>query len=628
MNKLLLKYIRNYLNEATLPYKADEISAELQHELSPNIPRDMTDLSDKETIKAIMKNIDENTCISFVNTYDENIPSFNINPHARYHTPHGNYAYPLTLKNFRTLYKIGKVSGTDFAIDRPYFLLFKINSPNTLVVNKDGTTNYKDILSNKKFNKKTTRYDNLSIEKDIERVARSFLYFSSSAFLDIEDSDVENKFNKKLFNRALSNLITSLTSTFKKAGSGNFPIGEFVRSFSYELEDCFTNIYYAFDSEITKKRHQEIIDNLKVFITKLVIDLSETDVNKYKKLGDFHKLYFTCWFLSLVAQNVTTAGSNGPIFTMFLKEAGIDGIIDFGSSTLHHAEPEQAVMLNFGNIQGKDVDFIGTFKNVFRNLDSDSFEELASQIYETEGFKFSTDMFSPQSREERDAFSNEMWLDSGYLHEIIEDEAHGLGAEIEIKEIEFEGNMITITMSHFISTQTDTKSLLIYHVIKHILDQHYKGKNVVIYLDFDSLSQGNLTSIIEKIMLNSSFKALLTHESISTVDISIIGSYSHINISEKLITFLGNVYGKLGLVSPFINIINNAGSQNFKIYIKDLLSLKHFDKLIQPASQDVIIDISNPDLKGNKFSDKDIEEFVAKNNVDLAELYNTTIKTK
>jgi len=627
MNKLLLKYIRSYLAEATLPYKADEISAKLQHELSPNIPKDMTNLSDKETIEALMKNIGENTCISFVNTYDENIPSFNINPHARYHTPHGNYAYPLTLKNFRTLYKIGKVSGTEFATDRPFFLLFKIKSPNTLVINKDGTTNYKDILSNRKFNKKTTRYDNLSIEKDIERVIRSFLYFSSSAFLDIEASDVENKFNKKLFNRALSNLITSVTSTFKKAGSGNFPIEELVRSFSYDLEDCFTNIYYAFDSEITKKRHQEIIDSLKTFITKLVIDLSKTDANKYKKLGDFHKLYFTCWFLSLVGQNITSAGSNGPIFTMFLKEAGIDGIIDFGSSTLHSAEPEQAVALNFGNVKGKDIEFIGTFNNVFRDLDEDRFENLVAEIYKTEGFKFSTDIFSPQTKEEKDSFSSEKWLDSGYLHEIIENKAHDLGAEIEVKEIEFEGNMITISMSHFISTQTDTKSLIIYDIIKHLLSQHYKEKSVVIYLDFDSLTQGNLTSIVEKVMLSSSFKSFLTYENISTVELSIIASNSYINISAELINFLLlSVYEKLGLVDPFINIMNNAGSQNFKIYIKDLLSLKHFNKIIQSASQNVIIDISEPDLKGNKFPEKDIKEFVSKNSFD--NMYSATIKTK
>ncbi len=219
-----------------------------------------------------------------------------------------------------------------------------------------------------------------------------------------------------------------------------------------------------------------------------------------------------------------------------------------------------------------------------------------------------------------------MWLDSSYLHETIENKAHGLGAEIEIKEIEFEGNTITISMSHFVNTQIDTKSLLIYHIIKNILSEHYKGKNVIFYLDFESLTQGNLTPIIEKIMLNSSFRALLTHESIRTVEILILASNSYINISEKLITLLGNVSGKLGLISPFINIINNSGSQNFKIYVKDLLSLKHFNKFIQSGSENVIIDVSEPDLEGNKFSEKDIKEFVSKNSFD--NMYSATVKTK
>ena len=623
MNKLLLKYIRSYLAEATIPFSAKEIDAGLQNKLSPNIPKDVTSLSNEETIKVLMQNIDEQTCISFVNAYDENIPSFNINPYARYNTPHGNYAYPLTLKNFRTLYKTKKVGGTEFAIDRPYFLLFKVNSPNTLTINKDGTTNYKEIKSNKQA---MSRGSKASSKQDIESVVRSFLYFSSSAFLDIEASDVENKFDKKLFHKALSSLTENLTYAFEKAGSGDYPIGDLAKSCSYYLEDYFTNIFYAFDNEITKKRHQELIDNLKGFITKLVINLSETDVNKYKHFGDFHKLYFTCWLLSLVAQNVTSADSNGPIFTMFLKEAGIDGIIDYGSATLHQAEPEQAVLLNFGNVEGKDVDYIGTFRNVFREMDGEKFENITAKIYEKEGFKFDTDVFSLQSQEERDAFSSEMWLDSSYLHETIENKAHDLGADMEIKEVEFEGNFITISMSHFISTQTDVKSLLIYDIIKHLLNQHYKGKSVVIYLDFDSLTQGNLTPIIEKIMLNSSFKALLMLESIRNVEISIIASNSYINISEKVITLLGNVYGKLGLISPFINIINNSGSQNFKIYVKDLLSLKHFDKFIQSASQNVIIDVSEPDLEGNKFSEKDIKEFVSKNSFD--NMYSATVKTK
>jgi hypothetical protein len=73
-------------------------------------------------------------------------------------------------------------------------------------------------------------------------------------------------------------------------------------------------------------------------------------------------------------------------------------------------------------------------------------------------------------------------------------------------------------------------------------------------------------------------------------------------------------------------MINNSGSQNFKIYVKDLLSLKHFDKFIQSASENVIIDVSQPDLEGNKFLEKDIKEFVSKNSFD--NMFSATVKTK
>ena len=624
MNKILLKYIRSYLAEATIPFSAKEIDAGLQHELSPNIPKDMTGLNNEETIKVLMQNIDEKTCISFVNKYDENIPTFNINPHARYNTPHGNYAYPLTLKNFRTLYKTRKVSGTEFATDRPYFLLFKINSPDTLVIDKEGKTNYKELMSNKRT---MSRGVNVSTKQDIESVVRSFLYFVSSYYLDKDSfTDDDTTFNQSELTRLFRAFRGTVSGNFEEAGWSETNTQEFIKEFSRALRIFFERFKAISNNGITNKSHQNIMNLSKEFIVRRIETISKTPFNKYKSLGDFHKLYFTCWILSLVAQETTSANSNGPIFTMFLKEAGIDGVIDFGSSTLHHAEPEQSVLLNFGNIKGKDIDFIGTFDNVFRDVDSDKFEELAAEIYKTEGFKFSTDMFSPQSQEEKEAFSNEMWLDSDFLHQTIENKVYDLGAEIEIKEVEFEGDMITINMSHFISTQTDTKSLIIYDIIKHLLSQHYKGKSVVIYLDFDSLTQGNLTSIIEKIMLSSNFKALLVHESIRTLEISIIASNSYINISEKLITLLGNVYGKLGLISPFINIINNSGSQNFKIYVKDLLSLKHFDKFIQSGSENVVIDVSEPDLEGNKFSDKDIKEFVSKNSFD--NMFSATVKTK
>ena len=143
MNKLLLNYIKRYLKESALPYSAKEIGAGLQHKLSPKISKDMTKASDEDVLKILMQNLGDRTCISFVNEYNKDIPSFNINPIAKYNTPHGNYAYPLTLEILRDIIAVKKVKGTSFAIDRPYFLLFKVNSPNALVIDEDGKTNYK-----------------------------------------------------------------------------------------------------------------------------------------------------------------------------------------------------------------------------------------------------------------------------------------------------------------------------------------------------------------------------------------------------------------------------------------------------------------------------------------------------
>ncbi len=174
MNKLLIKYIKNYLNESPVPYAGRYVSANIQHKLSPKISKDMTGLSTKDVLKVLMKNIDERTCISFVNSYNKRVPSFNINPRAAYHTPHGNYAYPLTLDNLRELIGSGKIDGQSFAIDRPYFLLFKINSPNTIFIDKDGTTNYNSVRSARRGDAKSKA---ISVEDDINTIIRNFIYF-------------------------------------------------------------------------------------------------------------------------------------------------------------------------------------------------------------------------------------------------------------------------------------------------------------------------------------------------------------------------------------------------------------------------------------------------------------------
>ena len=144
MNKLLVNYIRQYLVEATIPFSGSEITADLQHGLSPKLKKDMTHIEDpKEILKVLMKHISDRTCISFVNPYtdgqgNKEVPHFSINPSAVYETPHGNYSYPLNHENLRELIRSGKIKGSSFAIDRPYFLIYKVDSPNTLILNKDG----------------------------------------------------------------------------------------------------------------------------------------------------------------------------------------------------------------------------------------------------------------------------------------------------------------------------------------------------------------------------------------------------------------------------------------------------------------------------------------------------------
>ena len=397
MNKLLIKYIKKYIKESTIPYAGQHVSARLQHKLSPNISKDMTQLSDEEVMKVVMQSIDKKTCISFVNTYDQDIPTFNINPHAAYNTPHGNYAYPLTLENLREIIAIKKVKGATFAIDRPYFLLFKVNSPNTLIINKDRTTNYNDILLNRAHNKKTTRYDDLTLEKDIDRIIKSFLYFVMTLFEPGPTFKNWTSYDTKVFNGQFPQYYKSLENKLQNLLAKS---SSFISSESHEigntLKTFVSNASLTTRLKIPKSIQKKFYDETFKLLKEYLVQLSQSSVNKFYRdedTDDFHKLYFICWFLSTVGKTSNSKSSNGPILTLLLKSIGIDAIIDQGSSTLHHAEPEQSVLLNFGNIDAKDVEFLGTFNNIFKESEN-YIEELAAKIYKDEGYKFEVDFFS------------------------------------------------------------------------------------------------------------------------------------------------------------------------------------------------------------------------------------------
>jgi len=92
------------------------------------------------------------TFISFIDTYEheettgeEKVPSFSLNPNATFNTPHGLYFYPFDKENAKRYIYLGKPTNANFAVDRPYFHLVKIDiaNPEVLVFKKNGETNKK-----------------------------------------------------------------------------------------------------------------------------------------------------------------------------------------------------------------------------------------------------------------------------------------------------------------------------------------------------------------------------------------------------------------------------------------------------------------------------------------------------
>ena len=429
MNKLLINYIRRYLNESPVPYAGRYISANIQHKLSPNIKKDMTDLIPEEVMKILMKNIDERTCISFVNSYNKSIPSFNINPRAAYHTPHGNYAYPLTLTNLKDLIDFGKVDGQSFAVDRPYFLLFKINSPNTIFIDSDGTTNYNSVRSARRGSAKSKV---ISVNDDINTIIRNFIYFVRTLSITNPKDQEWSSLDSDIYYKQQPHAYSKLEDKFEELLNKDITVEIFIKRFGTGLRAFLTkNTSLTFKNKVPNDIEKHFFDETFDLLKDYLVELADSEINKFFKgeeeTDDFHKVYFICWLLSQVGVVTNIRKNNGPILTLLLRSIGLDGIIDQGSSTLHSHEPTQSVSLSFGNVKAANIDFLGTFDNIFKSDASRSgLNEIAAEIYAEEGFKYSKDFFSNEE-ESRTADPKDSWayketksiLDEYNLNDII-----------------------------------------------------------------------------------------------------------------------------------------------------------------------------------------------------------------
>ena len=372
MNLLLKKYITNYLKEAAssaISMGASDITGQTQHSHAASYKNDMTSIDDDEVLLKVLENVGDNCFISFVEDYDEDIPRLEISPTVRYDTPHGNYAYPLTAVTLKEIVEKSSIGTASFAIDRPYFHLFKkSNALNSIEIKKDGTSNY-----------------NGNLIKDLKTIVHTAVMYSSALFLendsnfiDAESMTDEDKgyktfsFKNRIRRRAIIN------STNRVIDDKNLH-----RTMTYLIRNL-CKLYYLNNNAY----HQESVDLIVDYLTRTIMFKANSRQNRFfdrssnKLRSKFHVLYYSCWMLSNVVtqkndESFEESGSNrGSVFTMLLNSIDIDFIHDKGSKTLHGCEPIQAVYLN--SSKKESVSLIGTFNNIFYDSSKNPFELLGS----------------------------------------------------------------------------------------------------------------------------------------------------------------------------------------------------------------------------------------------------------
>ena len=405
MKTLLKHYIRQYLKESTIPYSAREIDAKLQSKLSPNKTKKKGSFNRDKILKPLAEEAGPNTFISFVARYDADVPKFSTNPYAAFKTPHGNYAYPLTQKNLIKLARDFAIDEVSFALDREFMIVYKITSPNTIVVQKDGSSNYGQL------DKKSFKGLKSVSDRDFTTIARSYYYFMYSFFLqDISDKEFESLENvgfvpsvekdsqtaDNSVKKANAN-IRALRSSLNSAAEESNSISEFSDTyFAAAIYSYFENAR-SYVEQMSKQDLSSHIEETISEIASSIKKITESKANKFHRRfpeSEFHKVYAACFFLSITYPNIKrqdfysqgneynpwnpapeVSKESGPLFSLLLKEVGIDAVIDRGSATIHPNEPEQAFVTHFGSKdQRENVEIVGTFNNVF-NPSQYRFEE-------------------------------------------------------------------------------------------------------------------------------------------------------------------------------------------------------------------------------------------------------------
>ena len=389
---LLENYIKAFLKEAAstaIVGRASDLTGMSHHQSAASYSNDMSEIDNQETLLKVLENVGKNCFISFVNKYDEKIPRLEISPEVSYDTPHGNYAYPLNIKSLKDIIEKGRVGGASFALERPYFHMFKKSDGlNSIEIQSDGSNNY-----------------NGNYDKDLKTIVHTAVMFSAAKNLERNpmkyaapsDSDEEE-------NRVINFNWTK--RRIKRRIKANSTPGHARDSiFSKTMPGLSEDLCYLFNLN-NKKFPRESVELVVDFLTKAIEFKIKSPQNKFFKrsaknsdnrnlLSKFHGLFYACFMLAKVMSDDVDIFENedenafdvdkinnpkenrirqGSIFTMLLNSIDIDFINDKGSSTLHSSEPVQAVYLN--SSKKENVVLVGTFNNIFSTRKINSIDDL------------------------------------------------------------------------------------------------------------------------------------------------------------------------------------------------------------------------------------------------------------
>jgi len=374
---LLKQYIENYLKEATskIAFPASDLSGELQHELGASYQNDMTSLNDDEVLLKVLENVGDNCFVSFVDKYDKNIPRLEINPDVSYDTPHGNYAYPLTIKNLKDIVEKSRIGGASFALNRPYFHMFKkVNNSNAISLEKDGSNNYSGDFS-----------------KDLKTIVHTAIIFKASKLLELNTFVDMSDMTSDYKDQAIFWAKNRIGRKIKANSDNNINDNKAFNKTILDLLEQLCGLYQLNDNQFPINETSLIVN----FISKQVYAKANSRNNMFfnkktnKSLSEFHILYYACWLLSdlLSEESYSDFPSDddakimGPIFTMLLNSIDIDFINDKGSQTIHRNEPMQAVYLN--SSKKESIVLIGTFNNIFGTKKINSIDDLFAAYHES-----------------------------------------------------------------------------------------------------------------------------------------------------------------------------------------------------------------------------------------------------